>query len=75
MLLHVGEHRAAFGHAELMRMESGDQPGFALNGATSLNPARWLDSAQHTGLPQVTRNWADLGSGGGFPGLVVDRRR
>lgn len=31
-----------------------------------------LDSAQIFGLaPATTRNWADLGSGGGFPGLVV----
>lgn len=31
-----------------------------------------LDSAQLAGLaPEEARRWADLGSGGGFPGLVV----
>jgi 16S rRNA (guanine527-N7)-methyltransferase len=31
-----------------------------------------VDSAQIYGLaPENTKNWADLGSGGGFPGLVI----
>ena len=30
-----------------------------------------LDSAQLTGLAPDARHWLDLGSGGGFPGLVI----
>lgn len=30
-----------------------------------------LDSAQLAGIEPLARNWLDLGSGGGFPGLVL----
>lgn len=44
--------------------------------STSTLPELWrrhmLDSAQLAALaPETARRWADLGSGGGFPGLVV----
>lgn len=44
--------------------------------SASTLPELWrrhmLDSAQLVALaPESTRRWADLGSGGGFPGLVV----
>jgi 16S rRNA (guanine527-N7)-methyltransferase len=44
--------------------------------SASTLPELWrrhmLDSAQLAALaPESTRRWADLGSGGGFPGLVV----
>lgn len=43
--------------------------------AKSTIPDLWtrhiLDSAQVLGFVQDVRTWADLGSGGGFPGLVI----
>jgi len=44
----------------------------ARNSLSELWDRHFLDSAQLLSLaPETARHWADLGSGGGFPGLVI----